>query len=157
MALKKIDDTQLTTLANAIRAKGGTSEPLTFPDGFVDAIQAITTSGDNSYQIMTGTVTASEPTMQFNFEDLPFVPAGAAIYHKYGQNAAYYINGSSTLLFGCGTTRNSGNTGLSFKFTLGEEGKNEKSSFYVIWYEDVLILSTDAKFKGPYGYVIWGQ
>ncbi len=111
----------------------------------------------DGYQILSGTVTASEPTMQFNFEDLPFVPAGAAIYHKYGQNTAYYINGSCTLLFGCGTTRNSGNTGLSWKFTLGVEGKNAKSSFYVIWYEETLILSTDAQFKGPYGYVIWGK
>ena len=35
----------LTAVANAIRAKGGTSDPLVYPDGFVTAIQAIETGG----------------------------------------------------------------------------------------------------------------
>ena len=34
---------ELTSVANAIRAKGGTSAPLVYPDGFVTAINAITT------------------------------------------------------------------------------------------------------------------
>ena len=38
-------DTALTSIANAIRAKGETSNPLTFPDGFVSAIEAIPTGG----------------------------------------------------------------------------------------------------------------
>ena len=97
-----------------------------------------------------------------NHEDMMRVPghyllSGSLSEHTDENGFAYYINGSCTLLFGCGTTRNSGNTGLSWKFTLGVEGKNAKSSFYVIWYEETLILSTDAQFKGPYGYVIWGK
>lgn len=35
-----VRDTQLTSVANAIRTKGGTSDPLAFPDGFVSAVQA---------------------------------------------------------------------------------------------------------------------
>ena len=35
----------LTKVASAIRAKGGTSDPLVYPDGFVTAIQAIETGG----------------------------------------------------------------------------------------------------------------
>lgn len=35
----------LTAVADAIRAKGGTSDPLVYPDGFVTAIQAIETGG----------------------------------------------------------------------------------------------------------------
>ena len=35
----------LTAVADAIRAKGGISEPLVYPDGFVSAIQAIETGG----------------------------------------------------------------------------------------------------------------
>lgn len=34
----KVTDTQLSSIADAIRTKGGTSSPMSFPDGFVDAI-----------------------------------------------------------------------------------------------------------------------
>ena len=50
MAIDKlVDSTQLdedlTSVANAIRSKGGTSAPLTFPSGFVSAVQAISGGG----------------------------------------------------------------------------------------------------------------
>ena len=50
MALDKlVDSTQLnsdlTSVANAIRGKGGTSSPLLFPNGFVNAINNIPTTG----------------------------------------------------------------------------------------------------------------
>lgn len=50
MALDKLVDstqlnTDLTSIANAIRTKGGTSGQLAFPNGFVDAVEAIETSG----------------------------------------------------------------------------------------------------------------
>lgn len=38
-------DTDLTSVANAIRTKGGTSSQLAFPSGFVSAVQAIPTGG----------------------------------------------------------------------------------------------------------------
>ena len=38
-------DTDLTAVADAIRAKGGTNDPLSFPQGFVDAVGAIETGG----------------------------------------------------------------------------------------------------------------
>lgn len=52
--------TDLTKVANAIRAKGGTSDPLIYPDGFVTAIGNIQTGG-----------TPSEPPMEsdINFWD----------------------------------------------------------------------------------------
>lgn len=40
-----VDGSDLTSIANAIRAKGGTSGQLQFPGGFVDAIDAIETGG----------------------------------------------------------------------------------------------------------------
>ena len=46
MAIKKVNDASLTSVADAIRTKGGTSANLYFPDGFVDAIDAIPTGGD---------------------------------------------------------------------------------------------------------------
>ena len=49
MANKYIaNDTDLQAVANAIREKGGTSSPLTFPDGFVEAIGDIQTGGGDS-------------------------------------------------------------------------------------------------------------
>lgn len=45
MANYLASDTDLTAVANAIRAKGGTSVQLTFPNGFVSAVEAIDTSG----------------------------------------------------------------------------------------------------------------
>lgn len=38
-------DTELTSIANAIRTKGGTNAQLTFPTGFVTAINNISTGG----------------------------------------------------------------------------------------------------------------
>ena len=38
-------DSDLTSIANAIRTKGGTSAQLAFPAGFIDAIDAIETGG----------------------------------------------------------------------------------------------------------------
>ena len=42
-------DSDLTSVANAIRTKGGTSAQLAFPAGFVSAIQAIPTGGGGNY------------------------------------------------------------------------------------------------------------
>ena len=38
-------DADLTAVADAIRSKGGTSEPLAFPDGFVNAVEGISAGG----------------------------------------------------------------------------------------------------------------
>lgn len=45
MAYRKVNDTSLASVADAIRTKGGTSDALIFPDGFVSAISAIQTGG----------------------------------------------------------------------------------------------------------------
>lgn len=47
MANYKVTDSELTSVANAIRTKGGTSAQLEFPDEFVSAIQAISTSSSS--------------------------------------------------------------------------------------------------------------
>lgn len=52
MALDKLVDSSqldadLTSVANAIRTKGGTSAQLAFPAGFVSAVEAIETGGEN--------------------------------------------------------------------------------------------------------------
>lgn len=48
MAEYLTNTTDLTKVASAIRKKGGTSDSLVYPDGFVTAIQAIQTGGGTS-------------------------------------------------------------------------------------------------------------
>lgn len=48
MAKYSVEEKSLTSLADAIREKGGTSEALSFPDGFESAVEAITTGVDTS-------------------------------------------------------------------------------------------------------------
>jgi hypothetical protein len=43
-----VKDTELTSVANAIRIKGGTNSQLVFPDGFVSAIGNISGGGGSS-------------------------------------------------------------------------------------------------------------
>ena len=43
-----VKDTELTSVANAIRTKGGTNASLTFPNGFVSAIGNISGGGGSS-------------------------------------------------------------------------------------------------------------
>jgi hypothetical protein len=54
-------DAGLTSIADAIREKGGTSADLTFPAGFVSAVEAIPTGGGGAVLVASGTfVGASE-------------------------------------------------------------------------------------------------
>ena len=69
MAEYLTNDTDLKTVADAIRAKGGTSAALSFPDGFAEAVQKIVTvdlSGDTvtADKLLAGTTahnSANEP------------------------------------------------------------------------------------------------
>lgn len=53
------NDTELTSVADAIREKGGTSAPLAYPSGFVSAIQAIPSGSAKEEQEKTVTITAN--------------------------------------------------------------------------------------------------
>lgn len=53
------NDTDIKKVADAIRAKGGTSTPLAYPSGFVSAIQAIPSGSAKEEQEKTVTITAN--------------------------------------------------------------------------------------------------
>lgn len=59
-----VNQADLSAVANAIRTKGGTSAPMTFPAGFVEAVAAIQASGGEAgggnANIYTGTITFEE-------------------------------------------------------------------------------------------------
>lgn len=65
MADYLVTDTELTSVADAIRTKGGTSASLSFPTGFVSAISAI--SGGLEYEEGTWTPTSDASSVTFPF------------------------------------------------------------------------------------------
>lgn len=54
MADYLVTDTELTSIADAIRTKGGTSASLTFPTGFVSAVNDIPSGGPSSTTVTFG-------------------------------------------------------------------------------------------------------
>lgn len=62
MADRKVNDNSLASVADAIRSKGGTSDSLVFPDGFVSAISAIQTGGGAPSQQAKLTITSLDYT-----------------------------------------------------------------------------------------------
>lgn len=65
MAYRKVDEASLTAVANSIRAKGGTTGALAFPDGFVSAVQAIQAGGGDADSSFKDVIerTAVNPTL----------------------------------------------------------------------------------------------
>lgn len=67
-----VNSTDLTSVADAIRSKGGTSDALSFPNGFVSAISAIQTgssdNGGGSNLVLLHTETITEPVSAVEFE-----------------------------------------------------------------------------------------
>lgn len=66
MAKRAVDDTSLTAVADAIRSKAGTESALSFPDGFVNAVEGI--EKPEIYQTKAGALY----TPIFSTGDLPF-------------------------------------------------------------------------------------
>lgn len=62
MPYRKVNDNSLASVADAIRSKGGTSNALVFPDGFVSAISAIQTGGSAPSQQAKLTITSTDYT-----------------------------------------------------------------------------------------------
>lgn len=108
MALDKlVDSTQLdsdlTSVANAIRTKGGTSAQLAFPAGFVSAIQNIPSGGGGTgYDVKTVNVSTDTPTVDRAFTNFIFIaqidsadiPAAASRQRLYAYFMMFaYING----------------------------------------------------------------
>lgn len=76
MAYRKVNDDSLASVANAIRTKGGTTEPLAFPDGFVSAISAIQAGGGGS------------TTPSAKWGDVTFIDYDGSVLYSYSLSEA---------------------------------------------------------------------
>lgn len=80
---KLVDSTQLnsdlTSVANAIRTKGGTQGQLAFPSGFVTAIQNIPTGGGSGMQVGTATATPASAGSSIQFTGLSGEPTSFSV------------------------------------------------------------------------------
>ena len=104
---KLVDSTQLdadlTSVANAIRTKGGTSAQLAFPAGFVSAVQAIPTgqtpTGTKNISITANGVTTEDVTNYASAQITANIPNtyAAADEGKVVSNGALVAQGSDTV------------------------------------------------------------
>lgn len=128
MAYRKVDETSLTTIANAIRAKTGGSTKLSFPSGFKSSIEGLTSA--KLVKVGTETVTYTSITVdckshpkwaQITADDILVVPKNFSVFTTSGETEGKittgtynfvkkYSNGVLTI------SRESvpGSTGLSF-------------------------------------------
>ena len=91
MATYLTNDTDLEAVADAIRTKGGTSADLVFPQGFVDAIDAIETGGGD---VVVGTTVVTTG----NKVVIPKVP-GKQNFVAYVDATSEYFTGGSNRIF----------------------------------------------------------
>jgi len=85
MGIRLTTDADLTSVANAIRTKGGTNASLSYPTGFVNAIGAISTGGsapekDVNFIDYDGTILYSYTAAEFaNLSALPANPTHSGL------------------------------------------------------------------------------
>lgn len=93
-------DADLASVANAIRAKGGTSAQLAFPNGFISAVEAIPTAQWTEQTVSTaGAVTqALDPYVIYHFTGALTALTITLNTPASGQIAHYHFD------FNCGST-----------------------------------------------------
>ena len=94
MAYRKVNDNSLVSVADAIRSKGGTSDALVFPDGFVSAISAIQTGGGGAKEtwVIKSSATGAFATTQISFTSNGRKFTSIGTNSDYGPIVLYYDN-----------------------------------------------------------------
>ena len=131
MATKLVQDSSLTSIANAIRTKGGTTADLEFPTDFVTAIQNIPTGGGSSatpkdvnFYDYDGTVVDSYTASEFAaLSAMPVNPAHTGLIAQGWNwslaNAKTYVAKYGKLNIGQMYVTTSGDTEIDIQLSIG--------------------------------------
>lgn len=151
MALDKVVDSAaldagMKSVADAIRAKAGTTDLLAWPDGFKAAVEGIQTGGGQTFQC--GTVVSADGTNLV----VPCTLDNILIVRKYvtsTKHMAYLLN--ATLLVADGLKIQIGTNSSGFLTNQGIEvfsitKQNGQTTF---------TQTTSTKFNGEYCYIAW--
>lgn len=109
-----VSDTTLTSVADAIREKGGTSEELAFPQEWIEAIQNISTSSGKDIKKVSFTHTPATDETTFTFENplFPNIPKVVVVdldeENYEGEQVSMNVSTAFIMLpcFGCGENGN---------------------------------------------------
>lgn len=175
-------DSKLTTVADAIRTAGGTTEPMSFPSGMVEAITAIQAGGGggsswtDSYSIFaTGTFTPTENVTEWSIDTgVPFdcsnegnylrqslivwrepdetTISGLVVCAKRGY-AAHMTNGSSSYWVG-GAVGSSGGASAACPFKADSNSLPQEGE--TIWTITDLRTGTNFRSGKPYRWILLG-
>lgn len=151
MALDKVVDSAvldagMKSVADAIRAKTGTTDLLAWPDGFKAAVEGIQTGGGQAFQC--GTVVSADDTNLV----VPCTLDNILIVRKYvtsTKNVAYLLN--ATLLVADGLKIQIGSNSIGGLTNQGTgvfsiTKQNGQTTF---------TQTTSIKFNGEYCYIAW--
>lgn len=95
MSYRKVNDNSIASVADAIRSKGGASDALVFPDGFVSAISAIQTGGGGEVSLgysVTFPATANNWNKMQNYAALALYDGSIVDFKDYSVVAGRTIN-----------------------------------------------------------------
>lgn len=169
-------DTDLTSVANAIRAKSGGSSQLTFPAGFVSEIQSIVsggganetllasgtytvTSAQSSITIATGVATTAKTTKALVVGDLTSASSGFMKYFS-----VVYIDGPQTLKDTASTNfpkcRYYNQSATGGGIVNYQSGSASTTCCYISSNKEIVCRQWSANYKiqpATYSWYIWGE
>ena len=143
-------DTQLTSIADAIRAKTGGSDSLVFPDGFLQAIAAIEAGGGSGggQAFQCGTVVSADGTNLV----VPCTLDNILIVRKFPPNSKYtaYLLNANLLVA----------DGMKIQLATSSVTSitNQGTGTFLITKENgqtTFTQTSSSKFTGVYCYIAW--